>query len=75
MNRAGIFNFLKIFLLFFILFTPFIQAKELSYKVISEGYLEPGDRTRSMVVKEKETIDNLLLNKSINEDAAVNFDT
>ena len=75
MKRAGIFNFLKIFLLVFILFTPFIQAEELSYKVISEGYLEPGDRTLSMVVKEKETLDNLLVNKSINEDAAVNFDT
>ena len=39
----------------------FTVGEELKYEVISEGYLSSDDRTQSMVVKEKDVLNELLL--------------
>jgi len=65
------------FILFFLyVFSPLLKAEELTYSVISEGYLTSDSLSQSMVIKEKEVLNKILVEQGIKDNSEeVDFNT
>lgn len=65
------------FTLFFLyVFSPLLKAEELKYSVISEGYLSSDNPWQSMVIKEQDVLNKILVEQGIKDNSEeVDFNT
>ena len=70
-NKIRLFYFLFCILFSFTILSISLNAEEIGYEVISEGYINTDDRYQSMVVNDKDTLDNILKLQGVDTESVV----
>lgn len=70
-NKRRFYHFLFFILLFITFSFSYLNAKEIGYEVIYEGYLNTDDRYQSMVVNDKDTLDKILKQQGVDTESVV----
>jgi len=68
-NKIRSLHYLFSILLFITFFSTCLNAEEMGYEVVSEGFLNTDDRYQSMVIKERDVLDKILKQQGVNTES------